>query len=264
MSVHRSQKKVAFSEFERQYIRISREIEERMTPIPARYQKFLFPKLYNPMRDGVMSAVLANEASSKTDVGRKKRDELLRKAVRDLMAVNKPLIALWNLRGTEQDSIDYLTDMLNREMGLLFGIGKWEAKQPVIVPFPKHKLKTVRFLKGMSDLHKYCYEKIGHAPQYCKDTVSGQIAEYIDTALYEIVIANRDIPTTKAMAVTRANHIQAAIDNLNAMQRPLFALWNLQDYSNNIMTEWSNLIDDELKMLEGLKNKVRERYKQLP
>ena len=75
--------------------------------------------------------------------------------------------------------------------------------------------------------------------------------------------ANNIVPTTQAEADARAKRFQAAIDSLNALQTPLLALWNIMDYSENIMDEWSGLLDEELRLLEGLKKADRERYKNL-
>lgn len=133
----------------------------------------------------------------------------------------------------------------------------------MIVALPKSKIQRLAFLQKMSELHKYTYQKIGHAPNDCKDFISGKIADYIDTALCAVVLANHKIPETRAEADKRAGHLQAAIDSLNAMQRPLLALWNIMEYSENTMDEWAGLLDEELKILEGLKKADQARYKDI-
>ena len=128
---------------------------------------------------------------------------------------------------------------------------------------PVKKMQSLEFLKTMGELHRYTYGKIGHAPQSCKDTISAQIACFVDTALCEVVLANCKEPTTKKEAEARARRLQKAIYSLNAMQRPLLALWLLQDYSENVMNDWAGLIDKEIKLLAGLKRSDAERFKNL-
>lgn len=66
-------------------------------------------------------------------------------------------------------------------------------------------------MKTMAELHRFTYTKIGHAPNHCKDTISDRIADFINTALCEIVLANHKIPETKAEAAVRAAHIFGAL-----------------------------------------------------
>ena len=150
----------------------------------------------------------------------------------------------------------------NREVALIYGITRKEYS-PMFYALPRRKFQTILFLQKMSELHKYTYEKIGHAPKYCRDTLCAQIVDMADTALYWVVDANHTIPQTKAEAEKRDEKLKNAIDSLNAMQRPMLALWNLMDYSERIMDEWAGLLDEELRLLEGLRKADKARYKSL-
>lgn len=188
---------------------------------------------------------------------------MFKAAVQQLVSLQKPLLAAWNLLGIEEESTARWADMINREIALIWGVTKWKETQPMIIALPKRKMEKLEFLKTMAELHRFTYMKIGHAPTHCKDTISDRIADFVNTALCEIVLANHKIPETKAEANERAAHIQSAIDSLNGLQRPLLALWLIQDYSENEMDEWAGLIDKELRLLEGLKTADAERYKNL-
>lgn len=264
MSVLKNKRKTAFSEFERQMLLICRYTKDRLNSIPTRYKKFVNPKIYEPTNKASTAVILANEQSPRTAQGQKRRTEMFKAAVRQLMSLQKPLLAAWNLLDTTEESTKQWADMINREFALIWGVTKWEEEsKPMIVALPKRKIEKLEFLKTMSALHRFTYMKIGHAPTHCKDTISDRIADFINTALCEIVLANHKIPETKTEAATRAAHIQSAIDSLNGLQRPLLALWILQDYSENEMDEWAGMIDKELKLLEGLKTADAERYKNL-
>lgn len=263
MSVLRSKRKTAFSEFERQMGIIVRHTSDRLNSVPMRYRKFIYPKIYDPTNRAYTDVILANEQNVKTPEGSRQRSALFTDALRAILSLQKPLLSLWNILDIREDGAKQWADMLNREIALIFGVTKREEVQPMIVALPKSKIQRLAFLQKMAELHKYTYEKIGHAPNHCKDFLSGRIADHIDTALCSVVLANHKIPETRTDAEKRERYIQAAIDSLNAMQRPLLALWNIMDYSEKTMDDWAGLIDEELKLLEGLKKADRARYKDL-
>lgn len=263
MSVLKNKRKTAFSEFERQMLLLCRYTKDRLNSVPARYKKFINPKIYDPTNKAATAVILANEQNSRTAQGQKRRLVMFKAAVQQLVSLQKPLLAAWNLLGIEEESTARWADMINREFALIWGVTKWKEAQPMIIALPKRKMEKLEFLKTMAELHRYTYMKIGHAPTHCKDTISDRIADFVNTALCEIVLANHKIPETKAEATERAAHIQSAIDSLNGLQRPLLALWLIQDYSENEMDEWAGLIDKELRLLEGLKTAEAERYKNL-
>lgn len=264
MSVLRSKRKTAYTEYLHNMAVICRYTKERLNPVPARYRKFICPKVYEPCSRGYTAAILANEQRN-TDEGKARRVALLESALKEMLKLQKPLIAAWNILGTEYESAGRWADIINREIGLLVGAMRNGKELPnMIVTLPrKEKIARLAFLKTMCDLHKYTYGKIGHAPNGCKDFISMKIAEFADAALCAVILANSKIPETKADAKRREDYINAAIDNLNGMQAPLLALWNLMDYSERIMDEWAGLLSDELKLLEGLKKADRERFKNL-
>ena len=242
---------------------ICRHMKDRLNSVPVRYRKFICPKIYDPANRAYTAVILANEQSPRTAQGPMRRNALFDEAIKSIVSLQKPLLSLWNLLDSTEGGIKEWTDMLNREIALIYGVMKRQEAQPMIVALPKSKMKRLAFLQKMAELHKYTYQKIGHAPTDCKDFISGKIADYIDTALCAVVLANHKIPETKAEAERRAKHLQGAIDSLNAMQRPLLALWNIMDYSENTMDEWAGLLDEELKLLEGLKKADEARYKNL-
>lgn len=263
MSVLRSKRKVAFSEFERQMANICRYTSDRLNAVPSRYRKFLYPKVYNPMNAAYTNLILANEQSARTKRGIEKRAIHFDVALKWVMSMQKPMLALWNIIDVKEESCKQWTEMFNKEIALIFGAAKKQEVQPMFVALPKSKMQKLVFLGKMAELHKFTYQKIGHAPEHCKDLLSCKIADFIDSALYCVVMANHKIPETKAEAQKRLEYIESAIDNLNGMQRPLLALWNIMDYSEKIMDDWAGLLSEELKILEGLKKADINRYKDL-
>lgn len=263
MSVHRSRRKVAFTEFERQMISLCRHTDERLRSLPSRYRVYLYPRIYGPVNKAMYHTVLAREVSIKRGDGMRQRIALIDLAIESLREMQKPLMSLWNLIDISESGCEYWVDMVNREFALLYGVARKEGKIPMFFALPKRKMERIVFLKKMSDLHKYTYMKLGHAPEYTREHIGRLISEHIDAALFNVMAGNRIIPTTKAEALARERKFNAAIDSLNALQVPLLSLWNIMDYSEATMDEWSGLLDEELRLLEGLKKADRERYKDL-
>jgi len=260
MAVLRRNRNVAFCEFERQMMNICRELKSRLGSLPARYHKYLDRRIYEPANQAYSAVIRANELNNKNSGARKKRQELFLESLQCLAKLQRPMLAYWNIKDSSEGGMEQMADMINREFGLLYGVMNRTEVPPMFLTLPKRKVKELAFLRTMSALHKYCYQKIGHAPDGCTDFIGRQIAEFADAALYHVVAANRKMPETKLEADQRARHLQEAIDNLNALQRPILALWNLMEYSEKTMDEWAGLLDEELKLLEGLKKADKARY----
>lgn len=263
MAVIRRKRAVAYTEFERQTENICKELKSRLESLPARYHKYLDRRIYEPASHAYSAVILANEQETRDEQGQAKRLSLFCTALEQLGKLQRPLLAYFNIKDSKEGGMKQIADMVNREYGLLYGVMGRKDKPPMFLTLPKQKIKNLQFLGVMCRLHKYTYQKIGHAPNDCTDFISMRIAEFADTALYHVVMANHKIPTTRQEADARAQHLQSAIDCINGMQRPMLALWNLMEYSEKTMDEWAGLLDEELKLLEGLKKADKARYKGL-
>lgn len=263
MAVLRRKRAVAFSEFERQMGNLCKELKARLNTLPSRYKKFLSRRIYEPANHAYSAVIIANEQNSRDSTGAKRRTAMFVEALGLLSKLQKPLLSYWNLKDSSEGGMKQVADMVNREYALIYGVMGRKDAPPMIVTLPKRKAKELLFLGKMCELHRYTYQRIGHAPNDCTDFISMQIAEFVDSALCHVVVANHRIPETKEEAERRIQHLTAAVDCLNGMQRPMLALWNLMDYSERIMDEWAGLLDEEIKLLEGLKKADKTRYKDL-
>ena len=263
MSVHRSDRKVAFMEFVRQMALVHRHTHERLRSLPARYKRYIVPKISKPLNGAYVSVILANEQNAKSNLGSRQRAALFERSVQQLREVQEPLVAYWNLCDVTEAGSSAWAEMFNREFALIYGVAKMKGKPPMFFSMPRRKIEKLAFLKKMCLLHKFTYQKLGHAPEYTRDGIGEPISKFINNALFNVFDANNIVPTTRIEADRREKRLQAAIDSLNALQTPLLALWNIMDYSESIMDEWAGLLDEELRLLEGLKKADRERYKDL-
>lgn len=261
MGVLRSRRGLAYSEFERNMWKIHMDLESRMHALPVRYKKHICDKLYEPLNATYNALIIADEQKGSAQAAKDKRQKYFKQAIQSLMRMQKPLMTFFNVREVGEAGEEELERALNYEIALIYGVAGWpKEEKPVFVVLKKHKFKQLAFLGKMAELHRYTFQKTAHAPNECFDALSVRIDDFMTNALYDVVMANVKEPKTKAEAQKRDAWLKDAIDNLNAMQRPLVGLWNIMEYSEKIMDEWAGMIDEEIRILTGLREADRKRY----
>ena len=261
MAVLRSKRGIAYSEFERNMWKIHIDLESRMHALPARYKKHVCARLYEPMNKAYDALIIADEQKGSAPAAKEKRQKYFKLAMPHLMQMERPLMAFFNIRDIRENGEDAIEQALNYEIALIFGVAGWKKEdKPVFHVLHKEKFKRLAFLGTMAELHRYTFQKTAHAPNDCFDALSLRIDDFATNALYDVVMANVREPKTKAEAQTRDAWLKDALDNLNAMQRPMVGLWNIMQYSEKIMDEWAGLIDEEIRILTGLREADRKRY----
>lgn len=264
MAVLRSKRTLAYSEFERQMGNICRDLDQRMHALPVRYKKHVCKKLYEPMIRAYDAAIMANEQKGRGEIQAQNRQRYFAEAMKNIMEMEKPLMAFCNIRDVKDESCARIGENINYEISLIYGAARWpKEEKPVFHTLRKEKFRRLAFLSKMAELHRYTFEKTAHAPNDCFDALSARIDDFATDALYDVIMANEKMPETRAEAERRDSLLKHAIDSLNGMQRPLLGLWNIMQYSERIMDEWAGMIDEEIKILTGLREADRSRYKGL-
>ena len=261
MGVLRSRRGLAYSEFERNMAKIHEELESRMHALPARYKKHICDRLYEPMNRAYDALIIADEQKGPAQAAKDKRQKYFKLALGWLMRMEKPMMAFFNIRDVSENGAALLEKAMNFEIALIYGAAGWpKEEKPVFHILNKNKFKRLAFLGKMAELHRYTFQKTAHAPNDCFDALSVRIDDFATNALYAVAMANIREPRTRKEAQMRDEWLKDAIDNLNAMQRPMVGLWNVMQYSEKIMDEWAGMIDEELRILAGLRDADRKRY----
>ncbi|MCD8009188.1 MAG: hypothetical protein LUF68_09735, partial [Clostridiales bacterium] len=257
----------ASTEFEMNCARLVKYTVQRTDSIPNRYKKFVRPCLLTLVNAAYYDAIMANEADSRTPAGKRERVKLLDDGIRALARLEKPLVAYWSLFKTSEGGMKEWTTLINKEMVLLNGAAGYkpgERELPMIHTFDMAYNPDREFVNKMRELHKFTYDKICHVPLDYKDHLSDQILTFVDNALYNVLMGNLYIPVTMEQYEIRDGRFKKAIQNLNGLQRPLYALWNVMEYSEATMDEWAELINEELKLIQGVRKSDRQRFGHLP
>lgn len=261
MSVLQSKRGVAYSEFERNMSKIHADLSARMHALPARYKKHLCAKLYEPMNRCYDALIVADEQKGGAQAAKEKRQAYFKAAMGYLMDMEKPLMAFFNVREVSPNGAEAIGKALNYEIALIYGAAGWPKEgKSVFHLLDTSKFKRLAFLGKMAELHKYTFQKTAHAPNDCFDALSTRIDDFCTNALYDVSMANLREPKTRDEAIKRDAWLKDAIDNLNAMQRPMVGLWNIMGYSERTMDEWAGMLDEELRILTGLREADRKRY----
>ena len=261
MGVLRSKRGIAYSEFERNMWKIHLNLEQRMHALPVRYKKHICDRLYEPMNRAYNALIIADEQKGSASAAKDKRQKYFTMGIHALMQMEKPLMAFFNIRDVSEEGEEQIEKAMNYEIALIWGAAGWEKEEkPVFHVLKKNKFRKLAFLGKMAELHRYTFQKTAHAPNDAFDALSVRIDDFATNALYDVVMANVREPKTREEAKRRDAWLKDAIYNLNAMQRPLVGLWNIMEYSEKIMDEWAGMIDEELRILSGLREADRKRY----
>ena len=97
MSVLARNRRQAATEVEMNCARLVVLTTQRADRIPARYKKFVRPRLMELTTSAYHAAIMANEADGRTDAGRAERRKLFERSIRYLTALQKPLVVYWSL-----------------------------------------------------------------------------------------------------------------------------------------------------------------------
>lgn len=264
MSVLARNRKLASTEFEMNCARLVKLTVRRADNIPNRYKKFIKPRLCGMVTAAYHDCIMANECERRTEAGKQERVKLMDHSIRKLLRMQKPLLVYWSLFDTKEGGIKEWVELINKEIALLNGAAGYTMEVrpvPMIQIFNLHS--DAIFVMKMRNLHKFTYQKICKVPLEYKDHLSDEILRFADDALYYTMQGNSSIPTNKAQYEVRDKRFRRAIDNLNGMQRPLYALWNVMEYSENTMDEWAGIINETLKLLQAVRKSDRERFGKL-
>lgn len=261
MSVLRSKREIAYSEFENTFTTLYQLCINHTTAIPKRRRKWLCPLIDSTMNKVYRDIMSMSDFYSpiKTD----KAKYIATKAeacIENLLSLEKPLMVLWNIQNFETRQMAVWTNLLNQEIDLLQAktFKTREASRVRVLDW--HTLDSVQFLKNMSRLHRYTHSKVVNANMNYDSTQGTLLIEYVNDAFYELMIANIQIPTTKQQYEKRRNHISNTIMYLKALNREMLFYFNLMQYSERVMNEWSDMLVQELKMLTALQKSDRQRF----
>lgn len=263
MSVVKALRNQSSYEYDNTFNIIYKELVCRMQRIPKRKQEYVA----KPLCD-VLNTEFDNIAKISYGFFRGRIDDkydLISYAIKTLFTIEKPLMVYQVIERIETKKIRRIADMIENEQALLNGLlpddRKHSHKSFLVLNWDY--INKADFMSNMIQLHRYTYSKVIHASKSLKYTSSSMLLSIVDDALYQLVKANRKIPETYNEYMFRKKCISNAIQRLEQANRPMLAYFNVMQYSERIMMEWSDMLVKEITKLRALQQSDAKRFKNL-
>jgi hypothetical protein len=186
-------------------------------------------------------------------------------SLRKIESLEKAIMVYSNIMNLPFDKQCKWCDPLNREIALLNGMVQNESDKSKfkICVLDWDKIHKFKVLDNMATLHRYIHGKAVRATNLLENGETPLIIELIDEAFYNVMKSNTFYPKSKEEFNERIKRIERALICLNEIQRPLLSYFNIMKYSNRVMSEWTNLLDSEIKLLKGLLKSDKNRLSRL-
>lgn len=267
MSVLKSKRHLAKSEFEHTFSLFYADTRRILSKVPKRRKRYICPKitsLINSIYDDLMIVqinLFAKQESKKIE-----KQTRIKDALEKIEQLEKGIMIYSNIMLFPFDKQCRWCDTLNKEIALLNGMLENESdKSNVrIKVLDWDKIHKFQVLNTMCKLHRYVHGKAIRAVGIFDNGETPLIIKLIDEAFYNVMTANSFYPKDKYEYQDRINRIERALWCLDRIQRPMLSFFNIMEYSNRVMNEWSDLLENEIKLLKGLlksdKNKLRKLF----
>ena len=249
------------TEFENSFRFLYEHSTKQLEKIPKRKQYWLSTSIEGILNDIYLMIMELNE-----EIYRKHDDELSEDEVQmfkeiaiKLHDLEKPLIVLWNIEDYEMKKMVSWVKLLQKEFDVVIEKAAIKSNYKFMI-LDWNRIKEVEFLRNLSVLHKYIHSKVINAPRKYDSNVGNIMIKLIDDTLYLVYSANSKKPTTKKEYEKRKKCLDKAINNLYAMQRPMLSYFNLVGYNEATYNEWSKMLTDELKLLQGLRKSDKANF----
>ena len=269
MAVHKSKRNISRFEFERTFAKFYDYSYTRTSTIAKRRKKWLGFKIENIMNTAYDYIMQTSIRISRRGYPMMTKVELLKTALTKLADLQKALWVLWNVELYPTKRMVRWVMFANDALKMLvYEILKddvsFASNVEDIMILDWEKMKKVAFLDNMSKLHQFTHGKAIHAQNKYDGSTTSLLIELVDEAFYQVICANTKIPKTQQEYKRRQERLNKAIICLREMNRPLLSYFNTQHYSENVMREWADMLQQEIKMLIALQKSDKARFKALP
>ena len=268
MSVLKNKRGLSRYEYEHSFDVAYKHIGKSMLTVPNRLKRWINTPINKKLNEIYSTIMELRTNYFSKDVRNQASLYLLNSSIDGILSLQLHFYTYWNIMDFEDKSKVYWCDLFNKELALLRGM---LHKNPLYVLdegaegykmfyYKNEDIKKAVFLNNMSKLHKYTHMKIAHAKQIYADRECDMISDFIDSAWYYCLEANRKIPKKKSEYEHRKKCISSSISCLKKMEVPMKSLFNLMEYSESTLREWSDLFNDTLKSLFGIRKSDKERF----
>jgi hypothetical protein len=266
MSVLLVNRHLSKTEYEQSYSYYFSDSERILNKCSKRRMKYIAKpifKINTMLYKNIM--FITSDLFAKSKKTRDKQQERIQMCFNCIKELNKRIMIYANVTNMEFDKQCNWCNSLVKVQGYL--------DMKVESPYKKSKftfhvldwkiISEFEVLNNMCELHRYCHGKAVRAKELLDDDTTILLLELIDESFYLTMTANTYIPRTKAEYEEREEMLTKALKLLYQIQRPMLSLFNTMHYSNQIQTEWSDMLKKEIKLLKGLQKSDKARFSKL-
>ena len=265
MSVIKAKRHTAKSEFEQTFSLFYADSRRLLSKVPKRRQRFICPKivwLNNSIYNDLM--IIQINLFAKQEERKNEKLNRIKSALEKIEILEKAIMVYSNIMAMPFDKQCNWCNPLKKEINLLNGMLENDSDKSTskITVLDWDKIHRFKAVDTMCVFHRYVHGKAVRAVNLFDNGDTALMIELIDEAFYNVIKANSLFPKNKDEFQDRINRIDKALQCLDEIQRPILSFFNVMKYSNRVMQEWSDLLNDEIKLLKGLlksdKNRIRK------
>lgn len=264
VSVIRSQRNLSSYEYENSTANLynfSRRYTER---IPKRRRRWLAYNIESAMNRLYLDAQRITEYYNKdSNAVHEYKRTTAKSCIQQMLDLEKSLMVLWNVQRYETKKMAAWVELANHVIAMFGKVADVDVSNAKLSMLDWKAINEMRFLKVMSELHRYIHGKIVHEKMIYDNSIGASMASVADDAFYSVMKANMRYPTTKAEYEKRKKLMSEAISLLHMLNRSMISYFNLMQCSERVMREWSDLLIEELNLLYAVQASDKKRFGKL-
>lgn len=267
MSILKNKRNLSKYEYEHSFDVAYKHVATCMNAVPNRYKKRINTPINKKLNEIYSNIMELRTNYFPADIKSEEFLKLITSAIEGIISLQLEFYSFWNIMDYSDRKKAHWCELFNKDLALLYGLLK---KNPLYIPsenvekrmiyYKREDIEKVKYIKNMSELHKYTHQKIAHAKQLKLDKECDMLYDFVNRAFYSCIEANRIIPTNNKQFKTRSKHISNAISNLKKMEIPMISMFNIMEYSENTLREWSTLFNNTIKCIYGIRKSDNERF----
>lgn len=263
MSVLKNQRRLSRSEFEYNYCLFYAEYADRVNRTSKRRMKWVGKPLLNAMNNALQSILNVNQYRFAKGDNIDKKIKSVNKAIDDIYNIQKPLLTYFNIEVLPFNKQVRCVEFLSKEVELLSDITNQTERCCKFLVIDYESVHKMKFIENMCELHRLTHSKLIRATGNLENTETPILANLIDTALYNLLCANNIYPQNKDEYLIRKDKFDYVLELLDEMYVPLYSYFEIMNYSEKEQYRWVNLIEQEIKLINGVNKSDKKHFSHL-
>ena len=264
MSVLVSNRTLSRTEYAFKFVQLYDYSIQKLSHVPKRKQRWLCETIIEILNKTEYEIMQISDQYFNYGIKLKDRASQAEEVIRDLLALQKPLLALWNIENYETKKMVHWCSLIDDEIKLIIrmsGLPAVNGKFMFILDYDA--INKAEYVSNMCKLHKTIYGKAINLPNSVRVSKGYKLMSLADEALFCVCLASLNYPTDAETLKFRTEQLSTALNCVKQMQLPFFAIYNVMHYSEETMKEISEMLSTEFKLLNGVLKSDKQRFADL-